>query len=193
MTRKVNAIGAAMAVLFVGTGRAAETPELAPLHDIVGPWAVRSWSVSLVLGIFSTLVVVGLVATWWFLRIRQQTPPPLPREVAQRALDALRDARLSAYEMSVEVSDILRRFIHDEYGLDAINKTSMEFLNALQPSTVFSENERVALAGFLEVADLIKFARANATTQETDQLFATAEQLINTEKEEDGDADDRTL
>jgi len=181
MTGRRKAIGAAVSVPFVGTARAAE---LAPLHDIVGPWAVRSW-LPLVLGISVSAVVAGLLLTWIFLRKRREAPSPLPREVAQRALDALRDARLPAYEASVKVSDILRRFIHDEYGLDAINKTSMEFLNELQPSMVFSENERVALAGFLEAADLIKFARAHATTQDTEQLFATAEQLINTKKEEE--------
>ena len=185
MTQKWKTTLAVATVLFVGKGMAEEAPQLAPLHDIVGPWAVRSWSASFILGIAVAVIAAGLVLAWVFLRARHQSPPPLPREVAQRALDALRAANVPPYEASVRVSDILRRFIHDEYGLDAINKTSMEFLNELQPSMVFSENERVALAGFLEAADLIKFARAHATTQDTEQLFATAEQLINTKKEEE--------
>ena len=135
MAGKWKVIGTAVTVPFVGTAVA----ELAPLHDIVGPWAVRSWSAPLVFGITAAVVMVGLLLAWIFFRKRREAPTPLPREVAQRALDALRDARLSPYEASVKVSDILRRFIHDEYGLDAINKTSMEFLNSLQPSTIFSE------------------------------------------------------
>ena len=184
-------IGAVAAALLVGTATASDG--LAPLHDIVGPWAMRS-TVPLVLGIAAAVVAAGLLLAWWFLRMRQQPPPLSPREVAQQALDALRTTEVSAYEASVKVSDILRRFIHDEYGLDAINKTSMEFLNSLQTSEVFTAQERYALADFLDAADMIKFARAQATTKETDALFATAEQIISTTKKEEAtDANDGTI
>ncbi len=57
-----------------------------------------------------------------------------------------------------ELTDILRRYLHKAYGLDAMEMTSAEILHAAR-SRVHQPEAIERLAEILEVADLVKFAR----------------------------------
>ena len=152
-------------------------PTPAPINDIVGPLALDRYPVAVLIGIAIGVIVLGLVAAWYFSG-RARRKPPTPGAVALAALTALRGAGGSAYDFGVRVSDILRRYIRDRHGLDAVNMTSFEFLQSLRGTAAFREDEKHALAAFLEASDLIKFARADAAGGELDQLFSTAENLV---------------
>src|SRR5207247_685356 len=79
------------------------------------------------------LSLLGL-AGWFFARRRQPPlPPKVPREIALEELERIsrQIKRMSPYQFSIRASDILRRYVTQQYGLLATRQTSIEFLTAL--------------------------------------------------------------
>jgi len=115
---------------------------------------------------------------WW--RNRPVPPPPSARSIALRELDKLRMRveQMEPYSFSIAVSDILRTFIGAEYLLHAREQTSPEFLAAIASSLRFSNEDRTLLARFLERADMIKFARIEATSADSRELLSSATAFV---------------
>ena len=155
----------------------AATP--APLHDIAGPlWLLPVPLWVLIAGGIVLLALIG-IAIWSISRARKVRP----LTARQRALAVLEDLRREGgdadpYAFGVKVSDALRAYIRDQHGLDAITRTSLEFFEVLRDNAVFSENEKAALAEFLESADLLKYARQSAGAEEIDTLLSIAERVV---------------
>jgi Domain of unknown function (DUF4381) len=183
-----------IAVLFVGLHAsraiAAITPDpnavpqppepdpLAELRDPVRlvevPWPEWVWWA---IGAGSALALALLA--WIIVRIvrnRPKTPPPTAREIAIRELNTLRGRMLTAesYPFSVEISDVLRKYISAHYSLHATQQTSPEFLASISDSPRFSAGDRELLAKFLERCDMIKFARIEADANENVKLMGEA-------------------
>lgn len=157
-------------------------PTPAPIHDITGPvWFLPYPAWMLVCAALVLLAVVGL-AVWIVLRIRKGRP----QTVKERALAALAEQRnglsgADSYTFGVRVSDVLRTYIRDQHGLDAVTRTSLEFLEALRHDHVFNDNEKAALSEFLSTADLLKYARQSAGREEMGHLLDVAERLVRSE------------
>lgn len=158
-------------------------PTPAPIHDIVGPvgfFPYPLWMVALVaLGVCA---VIGLII-WLIMRKR----PPRLLTAKQRALQAIADLRREGpeaepYAFGVRVSDALRTYIRDQHGLDAVTRTSVEFLETLRTNPAFSEDEKVQLSTFLESVDMLKYARHEAPADEIQSLLDTAEKLVLSEE-----------
>ena len=118
------------------------------------------------------------------MRDKPKPPPPTPREIAIRELEALRPQveQQTPYDFSIAVSDVLRSYIGRQYRLHAREQTSTEFLSTISRSVKFSENEKSLLAAFLERCDLIKFARIDATSADSAQLLESAIQFAHGER-----------
>ncbi len=159
----------------------AATP--APIHDIAGPvwfFPYPMWMV--VAAVAALLVFIGLII--WLVRRARRARALTPTE---RALAALTDLRREGgeadpYAFGVKVSDALRTYIRDQHGLDAVTRTSLEFLAALRENAAFTDNEKAALAEFLESADLLKYARQSAGAEEIQTLLSIAERLVRGEQ-----------
>ena len=155
-------------------------PEIKPIAPPVPVFPYPAWMV--VTAVVVALLIAGAIA--WavirHIRNRPQPPPPTPREVALAALGKLRDriATVEPYPFSIEVSDVLRSFITQEFKVSATNQTSPEFLAAVARSPRFSEADKALLAVFLEKADLIKFARVHATSADSEQLLEQALRFV---------------
>jgi hypothetical protein len=154
---------------------AEEFHDIAPPVDysLIPPWVIFVCA-------FVGLTLLGLLG-WWIAHKRKPAQPPqLPR---QRALDALEQIagdieRMTAYQFSIRVSDILRRYVTEQYALPLTRQTSVEFLNALRNSASFSEEEKSLLADFLNRCDLIKFGRYDATTADSQLLLGEAMRFV---------------
>jgi hypothetical protein len=101
----------------------------------------------------------------------------------QRALDQLARIeteidKLTPYQFSIRVSDILRRYVTEQYQLPVTRQTSVEFLNALAAASPFSADEQTLLSDFLNRCDLIKFARYDATREDSRLLLDEAEHFV---------------
>jgi hypothetical protein len=150
-------------------------------HDIAPPVdysLLPTWVI--VCGTLAALVLCGL-AGWW-LRRRWQRPRPQPsaRDRTLELLDRISHEieTLSPYQFSIRVSDTLRRYVTDQYNLPVTRQTSVEFLAALTKASPFSEDERSLLEDFLNRCDLIKFARYNATTEDSRLLLGEATRFV---------------
>jgi hypothetical protein len=150
-------------------------------HDITGPvdyFLLQPWMIFC--AVAGTLLLIGLaiwLIKWWRNRpVTVQTP-------RQRALDQLARIeteidKLTPYQFSIRVSDILRRYVMEQYQLPVTRQTSVEFLNALAAVSPFSADEQTLLSDFLNRCDLIKFARYDATREDSRLLLDEAERFV---------------
>jgi hypothetical protein len=133
---------------------------------------------------FVALSLVGLIV-WWLKRNRKSAlPPKLPREIALEELERVRAEieTMNPYQFSIRVSDILRRYVTNQYALPVTRQTSVEFLTALAKSSPFSTNEKSLLEDFLNRCDLIKFARYEATSEDSHLLLEEATRFVKGEQ-----------
>jgi hypothetical protein len=151
----------------------------APIHDIAGPVWFFPYPVWMVVAAgLAFLALVGLI--FWFTRRKRPAPALTARE---RALAALRELRGEAseadpYGFGVRVSDTLRTYIRDQHSLDAVTRTSVEFLEVLRDNAAFTNNEKAAISEFLESVDLLKYARQAAAAAEIRILLEIAERVV---------------
>jgi Domain of unknown function (DUF4381) len=142
-------------------------------YSLLSPWLIF-------LGVFVLLTAIGLIV--WFVAksFRRPTPPQPPRERALALLEQIRTqiTAIDPYRFSIRVSDILRRYVTEQFGLPVTRQTSVEFLNGLRGSSPFSEDEKSLLEDFLNRCDLIKFARYEATTSDSELLLEEAIRFV---------------
>ena len=154
---------------------AEEFHDIAPPVDysLLPPWVIFC-------GVVLALILAGLIA--WWVRQRWQRPKPQqsPRERTLQQLDRIRGEieTLSPYQFSIRVSDILRHYVTDQYHLPVTRQTSVEFLSALAEASPFSEDEKSLLEDFLNRCDLIKFARYDATMEDSRLLLEEATRFV---------------
>jgi len=150
-------------------------------HDIAPPVdysLIPAWLVFVI--VFVALSLLGLVVWLFAKRRKTPLPPKLPRQIALEELDRIGHEidRVSPYQFSIGVSEILRKYVTQQYGLPATRQTSIEFLSALANASPFSEDERSLLEDFLSRCDLIKFARYEATTSDSELLLQEAIRFV---------------
>jgi len=108
--------------------------------------------------------------------------PPQPHEIALEALERLLagdDLAQRRYKRFYgAVSDILRRYIEDRFGLRAPERTTEEFLEELRGSQTFEPDQQDLLRRFLQHCDLVKFAKLEPTSGEIDETVALCRRFI---------------
>jgi len=154
-------------------------------HEIAPPVDysfIPTWAIFL--GSFVALSLIGLVVWWLKRKPKPALPPKLPREIALEQLDRISTEieTMNPYQFSIRVSDILRRYVTNQYALPVTRQTSVEFLTALAKSSSFSANEKSLLEDFLNRCDLIKFARYEATSADSRQLLEEATRFVKGEQ-----------
>ena len=150
-------------------------PDIAPPvnYSLVPPWIIF-------VGSLVVLTIIGL-AIWYgrrFFRKKQVTLSP--RERALVALSEIESEveRIAPYQFSIRVSNILRRYVVEQFDLPMTRQTSVEFLNAIASAPNFGDEEKALLADFLNRCDLIKFARYEATPEDSRLLLDEARQFV---------------
>lgn len=154
----------------------------AEFHDIappVGYSLLPTWAVFVIA--FAILALIG-IAVWSIRRWWKRRPAiaRTPREIAVDRLERTRPEieRVTPYQFSIRVSDILRRYVTEQFELPLTRQTSIEFLNALQAKSEFTDDEKLLLSDFLSRCDLIKFARYDATRLDSEQLLEEAFRFV---------------
>jgi len=107
-------------------------------------------------------------------------PGPPAHVVALNRLQELRarHSKLTAYQVALECSDILRRYIEARFQSPIRYQTTREFLGAVHASGELSADSRVELGKFLEFFDGIKFAQETAAPERTAAAIDDAEQFV---------------
>jgi hypothetical protein len=150
-------------------------------HDIAPPVdysLIPPWLVFVI--VFAALSLVGVILWLFAKRRKPPAPPKLPRDIALEELERISREieRMSPYLFSIRVSDILRKYVTQQHGLPATRQTSIEFLTALAKAASFSSEEKSLLEDFLNRCDLIKFARYEATTSDSELLLQEAIRFV---------------
>ena len=150
-------------------------PDIAPPvnYSLVPPWMIF-------VGSLIVLTIIGL-AIWYgrrFFRKKQVTLSPRERALAALSEIESEVERIAPYQFSIRVSNILRRYVVEQFDLPMTRQTSVEFLNAIASAPNFGDEEKALLADFLNRCDLIKFARYDATTVDSRLLLDEARQFV---------------
>lgn len=151
-------------------------------HDIVGP--LGYWDVPLPYLIAGGVVALLLlaVAIWalvvWRRRAKRRPLAPREKALAELAAARARAGESNPYDFIIGVCDVLRAFLSAEYRLPATTQTSYEFLQTAKDSKMFDDDRLARLARFLDKADAIKFARAEASASDNVELLDLAEDLV---------------
>ncbi len=140
-------------------------------------WEILPW----IIGILAiALLLFGVV--WWYLHRRNKPVElePLPQIKIAPHLDAiekletLRHQKLwqagKLKEYYTALSDIVREYIELQFPVNAVELTTPEILQGLQPLAI-NEQAMQKLAVTLELADLVKFAKAEPTALENDSCL----------------------
>jgi len=150
-------------------------PDIAPPvnYSLVPPWMIF-------VGSLVVITIIGL-AIWYGRRFFRKKEVTLsPRELALAALSEIESevGRIAPYQFSIRVSNILRRYVVEQFDLPMTRQTSVEFLNAIASAPNFGDEEKALLADFLNRCDLIKFARYEATPEDSRLLLDEAQQFV---------------
>ena len=147
-------------------------------------WWQSPWFIALVVIV---LAVAGFfLRRWWKNRpwpipvAPLVSPGPPPHLEALRRLAELRarHAKLDAYAVAIECSDILRTYIEARFALPIRFQTTREFLGAAQLAPQLGAEAQAQLGEFLKFFDQLKFARETAPAERTLATIDGAEQFV---------------
>ncbi len=169
------------------------------LHDIktvLKPpfvWTDYLWVLWILLGVLLLIALMGLII---FLILRKKkkgyffTPPQVvpPHVRAIKELDALKSDKIwqqgREKEYYTRITDILRRYMHERYKINAMEMTSGEILNEIQ-SRFEEDSVYNNLKQILSTSDMVKFAKYNPYPDENDLSLVNAYFFVNQTKEPD--------
>jgi|GEM_PF-223168 len=176
VTNRTQAPGPVLAPAPGGTNVVPRLPlrgDVQGLEEIPDPWKrpIQIGFVALVAG------AAGL-AWWRWSRRPPAAPvpiaPPDPAVVARGRIEAAREWIGEPRRYAGEVSDAVRHYLEDRFGLRAPERTTEEFLLDLSRRPTLDPRHQGPLAAFLEQCDLVKFAGWRPGAHELDGLEAAA-------------------
>ena len=149
-----------------------------------------------IFGVLLTLFLICVVAyvikrmrnRQSILPFKKPEPKLPPHEQAIKELDEIKQQKLWQQGRSKEyytlITDTLRRYIVDRFGINAMEMTSGEILDIIrkqQEATSVYES----LKQIMQLADFVKFAKMNPLPDENDLSLMNAYLFINQTKEEE--------
>jgi hypothetical protein len=107
-------------------------------------------------------------------------PGPPAHVIALNRLQELRarHPKLTAYQVALECSDILRRYIEARFQSPIRFQTTREFLRIAHANPELNAESRKELGDFLDFFDGIKFAQESALPERTSAAIDGAERFV---------------
>jgi len=165
----------------------AKEPEASDIRDIKPPEPVpvdwRPWY--LLGGLVALALAAGAILSRMRNRSRRASVPPPPRppqDVAAQALAELRRRNLigagAFKEYYSTLSDIVRTYLEQRFGLRAPEMTTEEFLLTTARDGRLDGAHRRLLGDFLAESDLVKFARHLPTIADSERAWEAAARFV---------------
>jgi len=130
------------------------------------------------------LFILIIAGVSWFKR-REHVQETLKLDPWVDALQKIETLKKSDFlekgQMKVyftQLSDILRNFLENRYGLVAPERTTEEFFQMIRLNPLFSDTQKQQLASFLKECDLVKFARLAPEKSSGEQSLIWVSELI---------------
>ncbi|MFH1593317.1 MAG: hypothetical protein ABID09_01305 [Candidatus Omnitrophota bacterium] len=126
-------------------------------------------------------------------RARTEEPPKPPHIIAYEALEALKKKNLPALgktkEYYYELSVIVRNYIEGRFRIKAPEMTTEEFLFSLKASHELSDTHKKLLKDFLNLCDIVKFAKYGPTESEMGESFGAGRKFVDETRTLDDETD----
>ncbi len=161
---------------------------LAPIMEEPRTWEDFIW----ILYILIPLLILGLVA--WYIYKRNQIPEPKLTTIIKKpahiiALDKLDGLRQQALWKSGEIKKYqteltytIREYLENRFEIKALESTTEQITKSLKDKD-FSLSHETALREILQMADLVKFAKANPPEGLHESFLNTAVDFVNDTKD----------
>ena len=137
-------------------------PENPSIFDAVPDWVLDYWWILLILVLAIVAFVYGMRRYRREGSILPKKPVPTPYEQAISGLQALKEKKLWEQGMEkeyfTELTEILRRYLFRQFGINAIEMTSRQILGALSKNDELKD-KRAYFRQILDMADFVKFAK----------------------------------
>ena len=148
-------------------------------------WEIVRWA------IYALLLAAAAFAVIWIIKRRKEHKPivvlpgakPVPADrKALNELESLRrkelwqKGRIKKYY--TDMTDIVRRFLRNMYGISAAEMTTRQTLRAFHGIGDWSEDSEALLRQLLNKADMVKFAKSQPEAYEHDQAMQYAVDFV---------------
>jgi len=157
-------------------------PPLGELAPIAAPGSDKGWAWLLVPGLLLVLAAAVGMRCWLAARIKARRASAF--EIASARFDALKarprpEGTEAIGAFFVELSDLVRHYLEDRFGLHAPELTTEEFLDVAVGSPDLSEAHQGFLRDFLRRADQVKFARYLPDADYIEEVLQAAGHFLN--------------
>ena len=160
--------------------------QLADIKDIIREQA--NWEDYLALIVaFLMICFAGLAYYIWQKRQAQKAAPPVPEiklpahEIALTALNTLKEEKLwqqgEIKKYQSRLTYTIREYLENRYEVPALESTTDEILRSLK-KVDFDSSWKDKLQNILQVADLVKFAKAKPPADFHDRVWQEAEDFV---------------
>lgn len=145
--------------------------------------------------ILLTALILAAGAIYFFMFYKKdrkpiffKVKPQLPAHVIALAkLETIRKEKIWSHgkikEFHVQVTDVVREYIENRFGIFAIEMTTSEIIISFNNSSVINESELLKLKQILELADAVKFAKYQALQNENDLSLRNSFEFVESTKE----------
>ncbi|MGE5431082.1 MAG: hypothetical protein ACM3QX_08410 [Syntrophomonadaceae bacterium] len=159
------------------------------IKDIKDPVKIPlDWKMILLLSLIALLVIAGIVYLYLYYRKKKRRKEGIitvvkkePHEEALYALDELEGKKLwqagQIKEYHTEITEIIRRYFEERFHVPALEITTNELLYNLSKAKE-TENIRMITSGFLNNADLVKFAKYVPMGSINEEMMAQARRIV---------------
>ena len=156
-------------------------PGVGGIQDIRGPIDIPTaapWVHRLLL----TLVVLAVLGgIWWALRRRARKQAEFRESAAARARARLSEAWAwvdQPERFCTRLSEVVRVYLEERFGLKAPDQTTEEFLASLPQSSELEPGLKPIMEEFLTQCDWVKFAQGDPGRIECERLHQMASRLV---------------
>ena len=156
-------------------------PGVGGIQDIRGPIDIPTaapW-------VQRTLLILGILALlgaiWWALRRRARKQAEFRESAAARARARLSEAWAwvdQPERFCTRLSEVVRVYLEERFGLKAPDQTTEEFLASLPQSSELEPGLKPMLEEFLTHCDWVKFAQGDPGRIECERLHQMASRLV---------------
>ncbi len=101
-------------------------------------------------------------------------PPILPHLRARSRLEHALSLIEQPQPFCIAVSDTVRQYLEERFNFHAPERTTEEFLHELKATDLLLPDQKQSLGEFLNVCDMVKFARYEPGRPELEALHASA-------------------
>lgn len=136
--------------------------------------------------LFWTVVFILLIAAigiplWLSAGIKNVKPVSLRERTLmaiRRISDLVKSGRMTPEKAITELSDVIRNYLEERFNIPAARRTTPEFIRDMASDSLLGKEEKLFLTGFMENADMVKFAGASAGGYMVDNAAAEAQMLV---------------